>query len=174
MSRTAVQRQFATQAMLYCAVFAMTWFFATVNHIMTEVAPPGYIPLAFLHSIFGTLQGFFNALIYIRPRYIRYREQQQARKARLQQHHQEQERQRRLAKQQDAGRHQHDESKVIASDAEKISSIQASNSTTVAASPSPGKFSRCEAFCRAVVPSHNNIDNSDEQLGGEQLLQGQE
>jgi hypothetical protein len=83
----ALKHQFAMQALLYCCAYGITWFFPTTMYILREfVQTPVYIPLLYLINIFLPLQGFWNAFIYIRPRYLRYRriqiQQQQQRQER--------------------------------------------------------------------------------------------
>jgi hypothetical protein len=71
-----LSRQFAIQAWLYILAFFFAWVFPMVGFAIAEATGQLYYPLLVLTVIFSPLQGFFNALIYIRPRYIRYRQQQ--------------------------------------------------------------------------------------------------
>jgi hypothetical protein len=70
-------RQFATQAMLFCRAFFITWLFPTIGLVVGLVnkGPIPY-PLLLLSDLFTPLQGFWNAFIYLRPRYLRYRRRQ--------------------------------------------------------------------------------------------------
>ena len=72
-----LKREFATQALLYCIAFAITWVFGTLATIFVEwTEVPIYMPVVFLNAILSPLQGFWNAFIYVRPRYLRYRKKQ--------------------------------------------------------------------------------------------------
>lgn len=78
---TKLRRGFAIQALLYCSAFFLTWVFATVGAAIVEFspAPEFYFPITVLSISLSSLHGFFNACIYIRPRYLRYRQRQQSR-----------------------------------------------------------------------------------------------
>jgi hypothetical protein len=78
--------QFATQAMLYCCAFFITWLFPTIGLII-GLATNGPIPptVLLLSDLFTPLQGFWNAFIYLRPRYLRYRRRQREEDARQRQ-----------------------------------------------------------------------------------------
>ena len=79
-----LRREFATQALLYCIAFTITWAFATVAIIFVEWTDlPIYMPIVFLNAILAPLQGFWNAFIYLRPRYLRYRRKQEMERMRL-------------------------------------------------------------------------------------------
>ena len=72
------RRLFATQAWFYCLAFFATWSFNTLQLIVRDyIKGTNQIPLAFLLHIFSVLQGFWNALIYVWPRYSNYRRQQE-------------------------------------------------------------------------------------------------
>jgi hypothetical protein len=47
--------------------------------IVSERTGERYTPFLFLIVVFSPLQGFFDAMIYIRPRYLKYRRKQQRR-----------------------------------------------------------------------------------------------
>jgi hypothetical protein len=64
---------FAIQATLYVVVFFFTWFFPMLQTIFGESRDQLYYPLVLLSSILSPLQGFSNTVIYLRPRWIRYR-----------------------------------------------------------------------------------------------------
>jgi hypothetical protein len=64
---------FAMQATLYVVVFFFTWFFPMLMTIFSVSRDELYYPLVLLSSILSPLQGFSNAVIYLRPRWIRYR-----------------------------------------------------------------------------------------------------
>lgn len=64
---------FAMQATLYVVVFFLTWFFPMVQTLLAVTRDDLYYPLILLSSILSSLQGFSNAVIYLRPRWLRYR-----------------------------------------------------------------------------------------------------
>jgi len=66
-------KKVAVQAALFVGALYMTWFFTTVTRIYQNVTGHNEFALLVLMAIFFPLQGFFNALIYIRPRYLRCR-----------------------------------------------------------------------------------------------------
>jgi hypothetical protein len=64
----------ARQGILYIAAFWLTWIFGTMNRAyQTATKGESLFPLLILHSTFIPSQGFFNFLVYIRPRYLNYR-----------------------------------------------------------------------------------------------------
>lgn len=65
-------RKVANQAMLFVLAFLMTWFFGTLTRILDLTKHRTYFPIVILHVLFLPCQGFFNALVYLRPRYIRH------------------------------------------------------------------------------------------------------
>jgi len=69
-----LSRRFGSQAAFYILAFFLSWIFPMVMFLVAEVT--GYLlyPLLVTTVVFNPMQGFFNCLIYIRPRYIRYRE----------------------------------------------------------------------------------------------------
>lgn len=83
-----LKHQFAAQALLYALAFFITFFFETVVLILraTHTNASQLLMLClFLANVFLPLQGFWNAFIYIRPRYLRYRKQQKQQQEREQQ-----------------------------------------------------------------------------------------
>jgi hypothetical protein len=74
-----LSRRFAAQACLYVAAFFISWIFPMVQIIVTKRTDELYTPFLFLIVVFSPLQGFFDALIYIRPRYLKYKRKQQRR-----------------------------------------------------------------------------------------------
>lgn len=66
-------RKVANQAMLYVGAFYMTWIFGTVTRLV-QLTQDGkiYFPIIIMMTIFFPLQGFFNCIVYLRPRYMRY------------------------------------------------------------------------------------------------------
>ncbi|CAB9524745.1 expressed unknown protein [Seminavis robusta] len=72
-----LSRRFAEQAFWYILSFFLAWIIPMAQFAVTQ-APEGtlYYPLLALTVILNPLQGMWNALIYIRPRYLRYRQKQ--------------------------------------------------------------------------------------------------
>jgi len=66
-------RKVADQAMLFVSALYLTWIFTTLTRIFQITQGKTYYPLLVLMAIFFPLQGFFNASIYLRPRYLRIR-----------------------------------------------------------------------------------------------------
>ena len=68
-------RRVATQAMWYVGAFYMTFLFATINRLVQQIVQETYFPLICFHAIFEPMQGLLNYLVYIRPRFLKLREQ---------------------------------------------------------------------------------------------------
>ena len=66
----SLSRAFAKQALLYVLALYLTYFFTFVRSIVMGVTGKNYYALTLLMSIFIPLQGFFNAIVYVRPRYL--------------------------------------------------------------------------------------------------------
>jgi hypothetical protein len=66
-------RQVGTQGIWYVGAMYITYFFPTVNRATQAFAGVTSFPLLFLHAISVPIQGFCNFLVYIRPRFIKYR-----------------------------------------------------------------------------------------------------
>mmetsp|Transcript_6128 Transcript_6128/g.11622 ORF Transcript_6128/g.11622 Transcript_6128/m.11622 type:complete len:551 (+) Transcript_6128:489-2141(+) len=71
-NRLKHSRKVANQGMLYVLAFLLTWFWGTVTRILDLAKNRTYFPIVVLHVFFLPCQGFFNALVYLRPRYVRY------------------------------------------------------------------------------------------------------
>mmetsp|Transcript_34268 Transcript_34268/g.83123 ORF Transcript_34268/g.83123 Transcript_34268/m.83123 type:complete len:429 (+) Transcript_34268:93-1379(+) len=73
-----LSRRFGSQAGFYILAFFLTWIFPMIMFVVAEVT--GYLlyPLLVATVVFNPMQGFFNCLIYIRPRYIRNREERRS------------------------------------------------------------------------------------------------
>jgi len=67
-------RRVAQQALWYVGAFYLTFLFATINRLVQQIVNKTYFPLIVCHAIFEPGQGFFNYLVYLRPRFLRYRE----------------------------------------------------------------------------------------------------
>ena len=66
-------KKIAVQGLLYVGAFYITWLFPTISRITELVAKKNYFPIQFLDTFLIPLQGFFNFMIYIRPRFMKYR-----------------------------------------------------------------------------------------------------
>ena len=67
-------KQATKQAFLYLLSFLVTWVFLTANLIIAvsgNWAEYGKFPLIVLELLFIPMQGFFNALVYWRPVYMK-------------------------------------------------------------------------------------------------------
>jgi len=63
----------AVQGSLYVLASCITWFFPTVQRITELSNGTNYFTIQVLDTTLLPLQGFFNVLIYIRPKYMTYR-----------------------------------------------------------------------------------------------------
>jgi len=72
-----LSRRFAAQAFLYIAAYTLVWLFPMIQWVISENSGPVYYPILAITVVVNPLQGFFNAAIYIRPRYIKYRQRLQ-------------------------------------------------------------------------------------------------
>jgi hypothetical protein len=59
------------QSILYVGAFLLTWGWATIFHLLGWITGVSVPWITLVISTFLPLQGFFNAFIYARPRYIR-------------------------------------------------------------------------------------------------------
>jgi hypothetical protein len=66
-------RQVGTQGICYVGAMYITFFFPTINRSLEQFAGITSFPVEFLHSMTIPSQGFWNFLVYIRPRFIKYR-----------------------------------------------------------------------------------------------------
>jgi len=79
-------RTFAKQALFYCLAFGISWFFFSLQVSFRFVLDLDidFLALIYLSSILAPLQGFWNAIVYIRPQYLaRRRAQKKKRLAEL-------------------------------------------------------------------------------------------
>ena len=86
-----LKRQFATQALLYCISFAITWMPGMlIRRLEAWFGLEPSFGLVYVNAILLPLQGFWNAFVYLRPRYLMYRrrQQQQRQQQRLQEQQQ--------------------------------------------------------------------------------------
>jgi hypothetical protein len=67
-------RRVAIQAMWYVGVFYLTFTFATGTRVTQQITGKTHFWMLLFHTIFEPAQGFLNYIVYVRPRYITYRE----------------------------------------------------------------------------------------------------
>lgn len=72
----------ANQGLFYASTFALVWVFGTIVRAMQLANKPAPWALVFLFAVFTPSQGFFNFLVYVRPRLIKYFEERKKLKAR--------------------------------------------------------------------------------------------
>lgn len=72
----------AWQAFRYVGVFWLTWIFGTANRLLQLILGRSYFGIMALHAFFVPLQGFFNFLVYVYPRYKKWSEARRKRKRR--------------------------------------------------------------------------------------------
>jgi hypothetical protein len=69
----------AQQGVFYAGTFAFVWLFGTITRAMQLAGAKPPWAIIFLFAIFTPSQGFFNFLVYIRPRRIRYLQEKKKR-----------------------------------------------------------------------------------------------
>lgn len=70
-------RKFAKQAVLYCSFFLLSFIFLLVGNVQGQFAPERqHFVVVCLAATLYPLQGFFNCIIYLRPRYLTFQSQQ--------------------------------------------------------------------------------------------------
>lgn len=62
----------ANQGLFYAGTFALVWVFGTTARAMQLAKKPVPWAILFLFAVFTPSQGFFNFLVYIRPKLVRY------------------------------------------------------------------------------------------------------
>jgi len=72
--RRLFSTRFGHQALFFSAVFCLTWIWSLAQWIVQQRQNAPYAPLLYLQAIFVPSQGFLDALVYIRPRFLRFRE----------------------------------------------------------------------------------------------------
>jgi len=70
------------QAFYYVSAFYITWTFPTTLRILQTVEVPVPYAIYLCAVIFTPLQGFLNYLIYMRPRFLRWRRKREAKRRR--------------------------------------------------------------------------------------------
>lgn len=72
-NKLTLSRRFAAQAVLYVVSFFAAWIFTMIQWCISSASGDLYYPILVVTVILNPLQGFFNFLIYFRPRFIRLR-----------------------------------------------------------------------------------------------------
>jgi hypothetical protein len=70
-----MSRRVANQAFPQMFFFFIAWIFPMLTFAVSQAAGDLLFPLLALTVIFSPMHGFFNALVYLRPRYLRYQRQ---------------------------------------------------------------------------------------------------
>lgn len=65
-------KQVAIQGYFYCGAFYGTWLFPTVTRLVQVIAGSAPFPLILTTAMFVPIQGFFNWIVYIRPKFLKY------------------------------------------------------------------------------------------------------
>jgi hypothetical protein len=66
-------RKIAKQAAFFVGAFYAAWFFPTIFQIVLVTSGKIYFVLLFLTALFVPIQGLLNLIVFLRPKYIRYR-----------------------------------------------------------------------------------------------------
>ncbi|KAK1735761.1 G protein-coupled receptor family protein [Skeletonema marinoi] len=69
--KSSYARSVFVQSILYVGAFFLSWSWATIYHLVAWTTGKSVPWITLLINTFLPLQGFFNAFIYARPRYIR-------------------------------------------------------------------------------------------------------
>uniref|UniRef100_A0A7S2K929 G-protein coupled receptors family 1 profile domain-containing protein n=1 Tax=Skeletonema marinoi TaxID=267567 RepID=A0A7S2K929_9STRA len=69
--KSSYARSVFVQSILYVGAFFLSWSWATIFHLVNWITGVSVPWITLLINTFLPLQGFFNAFIYARPRYIR-------------------------------------------------------------------------------------------------------
>lgn len=72
-SASTNKSEVAKQAFLYIFAYFLVNLFPTIQLIVKSATGGGYFVIYLLNGFFFPMQGMFNALIYLRPRYLRYK-----------------------------------------------------------------------------------------------------
>ncbi|CAB9502227.1 expressed unknown protein [Seminavis robusta] len=67
-------RRIASQGLFYVVSFFLTFVFPSWARVSQMVSGTSPFAVTALFAVFFPLQGFFNAMVYFRPRYLRYRQ----------------------------------------------------------------------------------------------------
>jgi len=75
-STTTMRREIAMQAFLFCVPFFVTTIFTMVGGFEQILGKKLSLTMIYFEAIFSALPGFWNALVYLRPRYLQHRRKQ--------------------------------------------------------------------------------------------------
>ena len=78
--RVILSQKVTTQASLYIFFFFVTWIFPMVQFVVGNQTGYLLFPFLVLTTLVNPLQGFYDAIIYARPRYLQYREREVTRR----------------------------------------------------------------------------------------------
>ena len=67
-----LSKKTAIQAAYFVGAFYVTWFFPTVFQLVLVTTGKVYFPLLFLTAFFVPIQGLLNLIVFVRPKYGRY------------------------------------------------------------------------------------------------------
>jgi len=82
-NKVALSKTVKVQALFYVSAFYITWTFPTTLRILQTIEVQVPYAIFLCAVIFTPLQGFFNSIIYLRPRFLRYREMKRKKKLEL-------------------------------------------------------------------------------------------
>lgn len=68
-----LSREVALQGLFFSLSYIITWIFVTIARIVESIQGTIPRPLLALTIVFVPMQGLFNALVFLRPRYAKYR-----------------------------------------------------------------------------------------------------
>mmetsp|Transcript_26721 Transcript_26721/g.49147 ORF Transcript_26721/g.49147 Transcript_26721/m.49147 type:complete len:315 (-) Transcript_26721:305-1249(-) len=68
-------RKVATRGLLFSLSYIITWIFPTLTRLVQAVNGEIIFPLVLMTAIISPSQGLFNALIFLHPKYIKYRQE---------------------------------------------------------------------------------------------------
>jgi hypothetical protein len=74
LARRKHSKQVAEQGFWYCGAFYITWIFPTITRLTQVINHEAPYTLVIITAMFVPMQGFFNCLVYMHPRYKRERE----------------------------------------------------------------------------------------------------
>jgi hypothetical protein len=67
------QKRIQNQAFMYVGAFLITWLFPTLFQLVIVIAGKFPFPLLLLTAIFVPIQGLLNLVVFIRPKFTRYK-----------------------------------------------------------------------------------------------------
>lgn len=68
-----VNSKVATQGLFFAGAFVITWIFPTLTRLMQAITGTAPFGLILCMCIFLPMQGLINALVFLRPKYVKYR-----------------------------------------------------------------------------------------------------